>query len=466
MLVKCVIIFILTAGKFLFVKNSQVNIARNRQAFQSTTRVYSPDDTSYAYRANDDNINIHHLPQTVIFQCSATSAYETGSWISIDLGKIYLITKVMVLSRDTNRYKDLKNFTIYAEDFPKSTKRNFCYYKENIVKRALSTALSYYETYDCAVNAIGSFLTVDHLAGTKYLSLCDLQVFGDFIKERDYDIIDYTNNKFYAGTPFNPNLQLSHLMDNNLTTFFRSRNEENINKLPFFRLDLEYYYEIYGLIVVGATSANSKEFSFIYKDGKSYIFKCSQPIRGQYILIHMIDENDVKSKHFFEFSELFVYGRKIGNPNSNRNTKDIVAMHESSIDRKSFLLDGIYISRGSSFELNQVNNNYVRATLSPPIDIKVFCITANHAGTVNNGIRITIKDISNVQKAYLLSGNYRYEQTVCEIIPETQASQIEITSLGSHAILEVEIFERGIISTKFKIMTQIIHVYSSKNISY
>lgn len=53
---------------------------------------------------------------------------------------------------------------------------------------------------------------------------------------------------------------------------------------------------------------NSDESSFLHY--AAHLFKCQQPLTGQYVLIRMNDKLNKRSSHKFEFSELYIYGKK------------------------------------------------------------------------------------------------------------------------------------------------------------
>lgn len=78
----------------------------------------------------------------------------------------------------------LKNLKFYVQDFPISDNKILCFYKSNTVKYATTGKESDYETYNCAANSIGSFVTVHKLDINQFLTFCDFQVFGEFIRER------------------------------------------------------------------------------------------------------------------------------------------------------------------------------------------------------------------------------------------------------------------------------------------
>lgn len=62
--------------------------------------------------------------------------------------------------------------------------RNLCYFKVNQVKEALNVDDSYYETYNCQPNALGSFVTIDQTPGLKFLTICDIKVYGELVSDR------------------------------------------------------------------------------------------------------------------------------------------------------------------------------------------------------------------------------------------------------------------------------------------
>lgn len=144
--------------------------------------------------------------------------------------------------------------------------------------------------------------------------------------------------EYFSGKPRNAGFHLSNLMDDNIDTHFKSRVNENIVKNPFFRLNLIDNHIIFGLVVIGSRKFTPNNFAnifisindypdtmnstlnkyyvenynndiFPYKHGAAHVFKFLPTATGKYILIQVINNDQVK---VFSFSELYVYGSKKG----------------------------------------------------------------------------------------------------------------------------------------------------------
>ncbi|CAD5114589.1 DgyrCDS3681 [Dimorphilus gyrociliatus] len=210
------------------------SIARNTLSYQSSR--YQFFDAS---RANDDIIGSNAAT------CSHT-LNDQNAWWATDLAAIYNIQEVYLLNRNSFDFR-LANFKILVKYFIHQTSiGSLCFYETGTVKKPNSTNIDQYQKYECPQNTTGSFIIVEFQA-KQYLTICDIIVVGEFVKESKIIHLNSKINNIFAGNVAKS--EMEKLFDMNIATFIKTRLLPSHPKNPFIRLDFTDEIVCHGLVL-------------------------------------------------------------------------------------------------------------------------------------------------------------------------------------------------------------------------
>ncbi|CAD5126898.1 DgyrCDS14917 [Dimorphilus gyrociliatus] len=262
--------------------SSTTNLASGKFCFQSSTRRETvPKKPHFA-----TNFNNGIVIGDGTDYCSVTDADPLDvSWWSVDLEKVYSVTKVCILSVDDSSYENLKDFNIFVGNFPKDH-QTICKYVTGPVKRPISTDISQYNCYSCNTGSIGSFVTIQLTRNNVVLILCDVEIYGDLIKkDRDFHQLDMSNVKEIHGG-IGENQPPRGGFDNNFRTIFHSRNHIMVYN-PNHQFCVQNF---------------NGTFRTVYE---LINIQCNPTLEGRYVLI--IQNDSPPRDRFLEFSEVNLY---------------------------------------------------------------------------------------------------------------------------------------------------------------
>ncbi|CAD5126404.1 DgyrCDS14541 [Dimorphilus gyrociliatus] len=328
------------------------DIARNKLTFQSTTTY-----PHIASLATDSTIEINDP-----LKCSKTNQTKGKAWWTVDLEKVYTVTKVCILNVNSPNAVNLKNFKIKVSDYP--LEGVVCSTVSNPVITPSSTASSQYGCYFCGTPLDGSFIYIEHQDEAVNLHICDIKVTGTYKEKRDYSAVSIESTDLFGSEYSSPQSDYNKTIDNDYITYFETK---LLFAKPKLVIRLPTTVKVFAIMLLAnQDSSNTMKYSFVYvnyipntmgalpdevcfnyytppQNGlfESVFRKCNSVKTGRYIITGADPGFPVK----FQLSELVIYGQEVKNVDKyvmSFSHKDKIVKHES---------DGIVVP-GASFLTN------------------------------------------------------------------------------------------------------------------
>ncbi|CAD5126551.1 DgyrCDS14649 [Dimorphilus gyrociliatus] len=423
------------------------NLIRNGPAFQSTTW-----DGHWAYRGNDYPIHIGYVGQK--YYCTHTSHDARYGWWMADLKKSYNINRICLLNREVFPER-LINFNI-------TVKKNLYDQHENICKATQTTSVKIantvndYECFNCLSNSIGSFLKINQV-NNAILTLCDVKVYGEFVEERDYEVINSSNFK-----SFHKDFIITDLINTECLTAFQQISESDL----FIRINFQNQVDVLGVFIlasekkdVPATFQNiyisisdspqtifNPKANFLVKDYNSsfngnhatHTFFTNSSITGSYLLINSYDKTGLRNVYMLDICSLTIYGH------SNRSAKEnikhkVEAITKGSNDIKAILTDDIYYFQGITNYVSLLPSEMIKIEFSS-VSVKLACITVlNMTSTSVINIELSKSAIIVNTTTIEVENTILISHTLCTEYLNTVATSIVLDSNEIERLTEVDI---------------------------
>lgn len=236
-------------------------------------------------------------------------------------------------------------------------RESLCYEKYGSVKTAQSKELSSYESYTCKAHAIGSFLMLRKRNLGERLGMCDVRVWGEFIRDRgcvfqitflfvtnnlkfrnketcflcskDIQRFVFTDEKINSST--SSLLNMAALLDDKISSQLSATSTLK-NKKPYLIINLKRKIFLHSVMVhVGSSSSQKNYIKYLRVSIETTperneendcpflknlsptvslalrIFLCKPYISGLYIYLGLIDESNSESVYTIEISEIAAY---------------------------------------------------------------------------------------------------------------------------------------------------------------